>query len=1101
MNPISVIGKIVLHPKQARCTTSSRTLSHRILLFLAVVMSSTGLFEVRYDESLSGSISSTPTTTTSPTLTTNHPYTLAASAPPINTSNVVSSTRLLSSLPPSPESSESPILPSSFQFDVATSNSSDPTSSPQFRSPHHEPTTSDGLTETMKYTPSIDTTATTPSQSPSILSPDPLATAVIHSPPRTSTSSLQLSADDDDDDDDDDPFELHSNQLAHRQQARMLASSSYQIQSPPSESAQFDQTLRVSTQRSPSSPPSQSQSRTLTQTVPRMNHNANGIQPVPVPSSLSSLSSATLRTKVSEVAKLIAEFDRQFLVTTPSGNDRYPSWALPFVSEMATKMNLVLRAQHLAEEREEEEARQSALHHHQQRVRWNEEEVQRHRRRDEREAEARESQRKVEGIAQLQAAAASGSSPNTTTNDSNHQQRHSLKVPPSSGAQSDFYHDAVYTVALQSDLPFLRDHGLFHDRRQAANSGLSSPRRNLGEKDPNSLMYQHVRSSRRPISAKSRHYLTSLMGHDINATMLNGAMRATSRSPNRELRRRAITDSKRREKDTNVKEPIGPTIPKAERWSQSYSHSPLGSRASVGEMATAKKTPKKIDPRPRDREMELEVTALRLKVEELLDTIHDKDARDRAAARDRDRDRDRHRHRSASRSRSRSPRRRHRSHRRRSRSRSRSQSPSTSRMKKTTLSKSTSVSSLTTSTNDSNHNTQQQPPPPSSSFDEDELAAALIRIGEANREKFLLLIQQIAFLQQKMVDQQSRMDAMDSHSGADAATAAAGNSSQSSTAAEHDAMRRELERLQRELAQSLADKERLSQRVRDLVSSQEKDKFRLLEQVTDLSATSQDARRNQAQDEALLKAYEQDLRTSRDAILHLQDLVRREAEYAKSFKNEKENLQRRLDELNRLLEEKSAQEKDAAYKSGRASLKPGAKFQSFMHKYLASYYRKEFQNLLAERNKNLAAVQRVEMEITRTKEKHELELVYASKAHESVLAHVSQALYLKQDHETQLQEQLEYVNEKLEKVENEKVQKEQDLIATELMNVQLSDALREKNSILTENAFTELMIDSFKGDYLQSRNDPKVLKVVYELGDEEIKFSDYVTRIDRSVLS
>ena len=770
------------------------------------------------------------------------------------------------------------------------------------------------------------------------------------------------------------------------------------------------------------------QTHMLTQTVPRSPATAAAtVSAVPLTATdtlaasqvLSTLSASALSQKARKIESLIAEFDRKFLDTsTASANaagPTYPAWVLPFVEEMATKLELVLAAQHRAEEAEAGLGRS---------VRFSEKDTAR------RAAERDQARRRVDHIASLRG-------------------RQSQSLP---GAH--FFPEDQYTVGLNDDLPFLRDHGAFAQRRAAPLTQLASPRRNLGidattPRDP-TLPYQtearnkhvagvmastapvHVSAAERPQSARassrrsSERYLTGLLGHDVGASTLNGLFRSTVRSPSPPGGR------------FQTQAYPGPTIPKAPRFAPVRPLLPPAGLRRKKEGMTAEQ-------RRRERERELEMHALRIRCEELQDALEAERRAQEAAA-------------------------------------------------------SAPGSPLRLAS-------PRPVAPASSTLDEDALASALLRVGLANREKFLALMQQIQSMQTSMAQQAERMNAAIADGTLGGNRAAPVDAFEAEAAAErHRQMSLELDRLRSELSSTLSEKDRLAAQVRNLASLSEKHKFALMEKQSLLNMSGSDAERKAKQDALLLRTYEQDLRAARDAITQLQGMVTREHSHAAAFKSEAASLQTRLDKLQALLGDSAAKSAALSYQAGRASLKPAQKFQHLMHKYMAGFYRAEFQKLLAERSRNSSHAEQVEVELARTKEKHALELEYQRESHRAVLEHVTGSLHHGSEQKTALEVQLDQAQHQLAILEDQKAEQERELIATERLNAQLQSQLATGSkdpanvssaALGLDSDFGALMAASFKGDYLTLRNDTRMLKTVYGLGDENILFSDYAQRIDR----
>ena len=766
-------------------------------------------------------------------------------------------------------------------------------------------------------------------------------------------------------------------------------------------------------------------SASFTQTVPRplvpsvfAASSASGV------GALSSLSSAELGLKARQVEVLISEFDSKVL---GGATATYPQWALPFVQEMATKLQLVLQAQKIARENEARQKEQAD--------------------RDRELADTVSRTLKFESAAEEQQAAAARSLRVSRQGQST----------PSSGR---FYPDDSYLVGLNSPLAFTRDHGSFVHRAAAPTDPMASPRRNLGVdrthtnslRDANGAIYQQhhhqqhhqqqqaqQQQQQRPVSARrlasttSARYLTNLLGHDVGASTLNRLFRSTERSPSPPPRRR---------EPLQTKELPGPTIPKARRFSASQSllRSP------------APKTPSKKDAAASDRarQRDLEMQALKIQVDELMHTL-EQQQRDREWQEAEDRRR----------------------------------------------------AALAASAREALP-PPPPPPPQPQTLDEDALASALLRIGESNRHKFLGLIQQIAAMQRGMLEQQEKINLMASQQMQGAAVASRDAEAEEQARLTQQRMQAELDRLSSELSSTLSAKEKLAAQVKSLALHSERSKFALMEKVSGLSSSDAERARAAQRDQALLRTYESDLRASRDAISQLQAMLQREAGHARSFQAESAELQKRLDKVTGLLGAQNAQVQGLSFQAGRASLKPAEKFRALMHKYLASFYRGEFQKLLAARAQTSSHAARIEAELQRTAEKHELELVYQSRSHEAVLKHVSSSLEASEAHQEELQEQLEGAQTVAATLEEQRDEAQRDLLATELLNQRLASQLAAAaggQASATDSDFSALMVASFKGDYLQMRNDTRILKTIYGLGDEEIRFSDYVQRIDRSARS
>ncbi len=120
-------------------------------------------------------------------------------------------------------------------------------------------------------------------------------------------------------------------------------------------------------------------------------------------------------------------------------------------------------------------------------------------------------------------------------------------------------------------------------------------------------------------------------------------------------------------------------------------------------------------------------------------------------------------------------------------------------------------------------------------IDESALAEALIRIGEANRHKFMHLMQQISALQQGMINMQSNDR---SSSAAASASASASSADAEALRAQQASMAAELSRLQGELQSSVGEKERLANQVRELRLHAERSTFALMEKVALLQFSS-----------------------------------------------------------------------------------------------------------------------------------------------------------------------------------------------------------------------------------------------------------------------
>jgi ribose 5-phosphate isomerase RpiB len=796
---------------------------------------------------------------------------------------------------------------------------------------------------------------------------------------------------------------------------------------------------------------------------------------VDLSASLSQFPSRALAAKAARITALIRDFDARFLAEEenhaaghhnragaaaaaasardPTRMPLYPAWALPFVEEMARKLDAVVRAQHRAEEAEELLASTTGAGQGAARAR--------------RDREASSAAQRLHDVEALKAAAAARQSPSRGSRQG--------QSPPG----DNFYPDDAYLVGLNDELAFVRDKGSFTHRRAAPRTVHASPRRNLNamaashdsvlpyqargrsreqmqqQQQPSPPSASEERAARaaggpRPTSAASQRYLTGLLGHDVGASTLNRLFRS-ERSPSPPARRARPRSASPPPPPVHQLIPPerlpGPTIPKAIRFSP-YS------------TPTRNGSPSKKGASERERMQLLENQALQLRVDELC----------RLLAKQRyDREREEWER--------------------------GQQAPLSPQQRKAMLSHSTSTSGL-------HSDPPPEPSPSSSGLDESVLASALIRIGEANRERFLGLVQQILALQAQVAQQGQRMDHLSS-----SGTQSSGLSAEESARLreEQERMNAELARLQGELAASLGEKERLGQQVRELRLHAERSKFALMEKVSLLSSAAGDGAREGAQDRALLAAYEADLRASRDAIAQLQGLVGREADHARAFKHEKEQLQKRLDSLASTLAQRDRADKAAAFEAGRRSLTPAERLRSLMHKYMVLFYRKQLEEATSGASSTKLAAARIEAELMHSREEHERELVQQQRAHKAVLAQVSSTLIQREEEQEELVERLENAAKEIQVVQTEAQQTAQSLLATELLaqdlQSQLAAATGRGSSAAassTDMAFSALMLDSFKGDYLRARNDARLLKLVYAVGDERVLFSDFVQRIDHN---
>jgi len=567
-----------------------------------------------------------------------------------------------------------------------------------------------------------------------------------------------------------------------------------------------------------------------------------------------------------------------------------------------------------------------------------------------------------------------------------------------------------------------------------------------------------VAGSLRPVSATSHRYLSGLLGHDVGASTLNRLFRSSERSPSPPVAGSRLRRSLHRSPSPPAAHELlppeklpGPTIPKAIRF---------GPYSSPGRASGSGSPKRKTGPSERERAQALENQALQLRVEELMRLL----AKQRY---DREREEWERMH-------AQQP---------------QPQAPLSPQQRKMMLNQSSSTTSL---------HPAVPPPQTGSGLDESVLASALIRIGEANRERFLGLVQQILALQAQVAQQNQRMDSL-----ASSPASNAGLSAEESARAreESERMQSELARLQSELSASLAEKDRLGSHVRELRLHAERSKFAMMEKMSLLSSAAGDGSKQSGQDRALLQAYEADLRASRDAIAQLQGLVGREAEHARAFKAEKDALQKRLDALANTLSARDQADKAAAYEAGRKSLTPAERLRSFMHKYMALFYRKQLEDLQQSASSSKLAAARIEAELMHTRETHERELVSQQRAHKAVLAEVSSTLLAREEEQEHLVEQLESASAQLHTAQVEQVATAETLVATEMLAQDLQARLAEaakngRGGSQLDAAFSTLLLDSFKGDYLRARNDARLLKIVYAVGDERIVFSDFVQRID-----
>jgi hypothetical protein len=760
---------------------------------------------------------------------------------------------------------------------------------------------------------------------------------------------------------------------------------------------------------------------------------------------LSALPSAALKAKAAKIASLISDFDAKFLEPAGSGPASgtearmvYPQWALPFVEEMAGKMEAVLKAQAEAEAKEERE---------------------------------RQTELKLKQIAALQ------SSPRSSPRAGSRRQSFAqspmsssrrgslMNSPAASPAQPTHSRRPSFAVAQSpaaSPLPVARsvaESPAQLAQPPALNVAHSAEFAPVHERSPDRPRAQ---PGARGMTGRSQSYLTSLFGRDVGASTLNVVFRATERSPSPPRRRRTSPSHSHQRPEDLTKVQPGPTIPKASRFSPVR---PLSPPHGSGRKRSPSKRSKE------DRERDLELEALKIQVRELVGEMRAQRLRDQemdemdgfgvgvgigpVAAADEEIPED-------------------------------IQIPSASFGVQTSpwsspraMSRRTSFASMP----------PQQVVHHHQGVDEGVLAQALIRIGESNRERFLALVEQIALLQRQMAEQQERF-------------AGSSNASQHMDPAEKDRMAQELARLQAELASSSTEKHLLAAQIKELRSHAEKSKFALMEKMALLNGSASDASRGNVQDKALLRTYEEDLRSSRDAIAQLQNLVQREADHARAFRADRDALQSRLDTMAQQLKARVQADREAAYAAGRKSLTPAARLKSLMHKYMASFYRTQFQNLLEAQKHGNEATQRVEAELVITKEHHARELVQQQRTHQAILKHIQVTHESKEEMHEELVTKLDQATVRLDMAEAERARKEQDLMATELLAKNLQHQLTEQSLAGIapgDVAFNEFLVASFRGDYLRMRNDAKMLKVIYDMGDDEVKFSDYVQRIDQSV--
>jgi hypothetical protein len=1140
------------------------------------VMSTTSGFEVQYYED---SHSSNPTPSGPYSTTTGRPRSLQV--PPSLDSTIRSNasndqpSQQQQQQPPRPLPSESPMIPlepstqqQAFNFShaaasgtahaAASSSSPSTVSTPaseQFRSPGWEPAVPNHTFSASPPETPVDAQGQQQQQEAGLDGGTArfISTPMENQPQQNQQQPFRQSHKPPHDDDDDDPFQQHSNAaVAHQQQQRTLSAHSVDISQSMRAASSGSFASTVVDQRQPARNSSWEEEKEFSTTMPLARTPSMGTlntaqqqqqQQQEANSALAGLPSSVLKQKASQITALIAQFDAQFLQPqqADSGGRHpqhrssssqqqllYPSWALPFVREMSGKLSTILQAQHQAEEREEEREEERAWNEQGSKRSQAESQARRQRQKEERQnqrrREAQESQEKVRFIEQQQQQSSSSQqsqqqqqlsattvSPQRRSQPRTHQQHAS----PHRSGTAGFYPPDLYTVDPNASLPFLRDHGMFERRKEMVKDARASPRRNLGHAGEKTMTYYSSAAGAagasppgrgRPTSAKSAAYLTQLLGHDMNATMMNRLMRATSRSPSpprRQQQRPAMQST------MPIKDLPGPTIPRAQRFNAYSTSAPLDSGLSAQRLRAAEASARR---RERERQRELEMQALKIQVEELLAHLREKDGEQQER-----REEERH---ERERSREREERQRRKDRERRERERNAAAASQASEQSLQQHHQARSVSPPSPPRR--RHSRSRSHSPSFDSSSEDALASALIRIGEANREKFQALVGQITGLQEVMIRQQEKLDHMAgggvggaggplSHLGAFASYDPSNpESSFHRERALAQQMHSEMEHLQRELQQAMQEKEKLASQVREMASHQEKHKFDLLEKVTDLSLQQTDAQQARSRDRQLLKSYESDLRASRDAITSLQDLLHRESHHAASAQAEKQRVEKRMEDLEGRIREKAEREKDAAYASSRGKLKPAARFQAFMHKYLASFYRREFQQLLAERTKNLSAADRATAEVQRAHEKHQLELEYTHRTHSAILAHVTETSGSTSEAAGRMREEMQQMQERTEQLEREREQREIDLRATEMLAQDLADKLSAKEGAYGPNAmgseagvpafgteFTDLMRASFKGDYLAARNDTAMLRAVHAVGDEHILFSDYVQRVDR----
>ena len=931
-------------------------------------------------------------------------------------------------------------------------------------------------------------------------------------------------------DDDEDPFQQHSNAaVAYQHQQRTLSANSVDISHSMRAGASGSFASTVVDQRQLTRNSSWEEEKEFSTTMPLARTPSMGAlhstaQQQQSTSTLADLPSSVLKQKASQITALIAQFDAQFLRPHEQSSQQliYPHWALPFVREMSVKLSTIMQAQHAAEEREEEAeedrmweqgSKKAQAESQQRRQREREE------RQNQRKREAQASQEKVRSIEQQHQQLSNRQFQqqhlSATTISPPRRIRPQQQVSPSQHGTAGFYPPSLYTVDPNASLPFLRDHGVFDQRKESVRDDRASARRNLGHAGEKTMTYysgagsspqqQLVGRGRRPTSAKSAAYLTQLMGHDMNATMMNRFMRATSRSPS-PPRRQQYRPAPAQSTMPN-KELPGPTIPRAQRFSAYSTSAPLDSGMSAQRARAAEAAERR---RQRERAREMELAALKIQVSDLLDQM-------RASFSEQKERREEERH-EKERSREREERQRRKEKERRARDRERNAEHESNSHTLQQHQQARSVSPPSPPRR-RRERSRSRSHSPSSGFDEDALASALIRIGESNRSKFSVLIEQITRLQEVMVRQQEKLEGMAGGGGAGGALSHLGafasydpSNPQGSFERERSLaqqMHSEMEHLQRELQEAMREKEKLAAQVKEMAAHQERHKFDLLEKVTDLSLQQTDLNQARTRDRTLLKSYENDLRASREAISALQEMLARESTHSTAAQEEKRRLEKKMEDLEKRIREKEELEKDAAYAAGKGKLKPAARFQSFMHKYLASFYRREFQQLLAERSKNLSAADRAQAEVQRAHEKHQLELEYTHRTHSAILAHVTETQGSSSDAAQKMRDDMEKMREHTEQLEREREQREIDLRATEMLAQDLADKLSAKEGGYSgagsseggvpafASDFTDLMRASFKGDYLAARNDTAMLRAVHAVGDEHILFSDYVQRVDR----